>query len=273
MWLGGEAEGFELEHSVEVITRSGAFVAGLQEVKSYQSDGTPKSDNGLKIAELLGWYHFDQGTSAIISKYPIIDSSPKRLGVKLALESGQYLWFFNCHFNHMPYQPYQLGSIPYGDFPYIETAGEAHAYAEMARGSEVQQYVQEMETLMAEGWPMILTGDFNEPSWLDWTERAVTAGLSPLKVDWPATRAMYHLGLTDAYRTIHPDEIMQRGETWSSIDSPGELHDRIDFIFYSGTSLEVLEASTIGGEDEISDIPIRNYPSDHRAVVATFRRK
>ncbi len=273
MWLGGEAQGNPIEYSADVIMNSGAGVAGLQEVIAYPIDGAHKKDNGLLLAKIFGWHHFAQGTSAIISKYPIVDSTANRLGVKLALDSEKFVWFFNGHFNHMPYQPYQLASIPYGDFPFINTEEEAIIHALSARGDEMNLMIREIKSIMTDGWPVILTGDFNEPSWLDWTERSVEAGLCRIKVEWPATKAIHTLGLKDAYREVYPDETKHRGETWSSIDTPGELHDRIDFVFFSETLLKIVDATTLGGEDEISGVSLKNYPSDHRAISATFEWK
>ena len=40
-----------------------------------------------------------------------------------------------------------------------------------------------------------VTGDFNEPSHLDWTPRAATAGRCPLAVNYPSTRALTDTGL------------------------------------------------------------------------------
>ena len=270
LWEGGEKNNQPLDHSAEVIRISKALIVGLQECYSYSSDGSVKSNNMQNLARMLEWNSFAQGSSGIITRFAIVDSTKNRLGVKLQLGNNMYLWFFNCHFNHMPYQPYQLAEKPYGDFPFISTEEEAISFAVQARGEEVKKYISEIKLAMDEGWPVVLTGDFNEPSFLDWTPKAVEKNLCLLKVDWPSTKAFHKLGMTDAFRVVYPDETIHRGETWSSIDATGEIHDRIDFILFAGKQLKVIEAQTIGFDDGKSYLGMENYPSDHRAVNILF---
>lgn len=270
IWVGGEAGGQPIEKSVEVVRMSGAMVAGIQEGHANNSDGTFKSNNALKMAELLGWNYFSQGRSAIITSLPVVDSTAERRGIKLKLGENQYFWIFNCHLYHMPYQPYQLAEIKYGDFPFISTEQEAIDFAHQTRREEVGKYRKEIMEVMEEGWPVILTGDFNEPSFLDWTTKAKESGLRPVKVEWPATKTFADIGMLDSFREFYPDEVASPGDTWSSLDTPGEIHDRIDFILYKGKQLKVKESFTIGFNDGQSGRGMDNYPSDHRAVATHF---
>jgi len=271
IWLGGQGGGQPIEKSAEVIRTSGAKIVGAQETYSYNPDGSVSSDNGLKIAKILGWNYFAQkGSHGILTKYAIVDSTENKLGVKLKIGNDRYLWFFNCHLYYIPYQPYQLASKSYGEFPFISTENEAIAFARSTREVEVNQYLLEIKRVLSDGLPVFLTGDFNEPSFQDWTEAAAKAGLCQLKVEWPSTKAFVDIGLSDAFRVWYPDEIKYPGKTWSSIDAPGEIHDRIDFVFYQGKNLKVIDAQTIGFKDGISDIVITDYPSDHRAVTVNF---
>lgn len=66
-----------------------------------------------------------------------------------------------------------------------------------------------LEDLASATTPFIsLSGDFNEPSWLDWTADAQSAGIVPYVVQWPTTRSLWEGGMQgDAYRTIHPNPI------------------------------------------------------------------
>jgi exonuclease III len=270
MWLGGEAGKQPLDKSLEVIRTSRAKIVGLQEACTYRREGSVQNDNGRKMAEVLGWNYFSQGSSGILTAYNIVDTTENGLGVKLQFKDDRFIWFFNCHLFHIPYQPYQLAGKRYGDFPFIGTEEEAVAFAESARGDEVKKYAGEIRQILHEGWPVILTGDFNEPSFFDWTQKAVDANLCPLKVEWPSTRFFYNLGLKDAFREFYPDEVEHRGESWSSIDTTGEIHDRIDFVLYKEKLLKVTCAKTIGFKDGKSDVGIDGYPSDHRAVCVSF---
>ena len=75
--------------------------------------------------------------------------------------------------------------------------------------------------------------------------------------------------MVDAYREKFSNPIEYSGFTWTPFQSVGEVHDRIDFIYYSG-KIELQEISLVG-PDYLSDIVIDVYESDHRAVLAKFR--
>ena len=118
-----------------------------------------------------------------------------------------------------------------------------------------------------------MVGDFNEPSHLDWTEAAAKAGRHPIKVAYPNSLAMIKAGFKDSYRVIYPDEMKNPGLTWSpkytADDSTTHL-DRIDFVYFKGKGLKVKDVKIVGENKEKADIVVSPYPSDHRAVVASF---
>ena len=119
-----------------------------------------------------------------------------------------------------------------------------------------------------------MVGDFNEPSHLDWTEAAAKAGRHPIKVAYPTSTEMAKAGFSDSYRTIYPDEMTNPGITWSpayKVGDPRTHHDRIDFVYFKGKGLEVKEVKILGENEENADLVVSPYPSDHRAVVGTFK--
>ena len=120
--------------------------------------------------------------------------------------------------------------------------------------------------------PVIVVGDFNEPSHLDWTEAAVEAGLHPIKVAYPQSSKMEEAGFIDAYRAIHPDEVNDPGFTWTPTtkeSSKDDHHDRIDFIYIKGA--DVVDVKVMGEKPERADLVVTPWPSDHRAVISTIR--
>ena len=131
--------------------------------------------------------------------------------------------------------------------------------------------------MLPNGEPVFLTGDFNEPSHLDWTEEAAQSGLHSLKVAYPTSRQVAKAGLKDAFRERYPDPVAVPGATWptggyletpaSSIPDP---EDRIDFVYFTGTEIRVKSVQRLGEAAETSEIAFPEYPSDHRAVLATF---
>lgn len=153
------------------------------------------------------------------------------------------------------------------------------------------------------GEPVIMVGDFNEPSHLDWTENyehnggadRIVNNPTPnnplnLAVEWAGSKLMADAGLRDAYRVVFPDEIANPGNTWTppyDNSTPGrrdyddQVLDRIDRIEYGGYGVTVTAAAVMGedpdaaehaGNSELTPEIIFSgpWPSDHRAVVATF---
>ena len=192
LWHGGDAGKQPLERTVEVIKQSQADIVGLQETAGIAPEGQPRPDRAAEIARLLGWNYVDQGErTGVISRFAIVGTTPRKWGVKLALPSGRQVYLFNVHFAHAPYQPYQLLDIPYENAPFLKTAEQAVAAAHAARGEQVRRCLAEVNSAAAEGLPMFLTGDFNEPSHRDWTlatrqqqnsARCVSNGLRPRRL-------------------------------------------------------------------------------------------
>ena len=61
---------------------------------------------------------------------------------------------------------------------------------------------------------MFLTGDFNSPSYLDWTPKVARARADvPYAVRWPASLALAQAGFRDSYRDAHPDPVADPGFT------------------------------------------------------------
>ena len=272
LWHGGDAGKQPLERTVEVIKQSRADIVGLQETAGIAPEGQSRPDRAAEIAKRLAWNYVDQGErTGVISRYQIIGTTPRKWGVKLALPSGRQVYLFNVHFAHAPYQPYQLLDVPYENAPFLKTADEAVAAAHAARGEQVSRCLGEVNSAGAEGLPMFLTGDFNEPSHRDWTAAAATARQCPLCVEWPGTNAVEDAGFIDAFRSVYPDPVERPGRTWTpttQLTDPKDRHDRIDFVFVHGTAARVRSIEVVGEAAEYADIVVQPYPSDHRAVVA-----
>ncbi len=285
VWGGGANEDKGIEETVAAIRAAGADIVGLQEtrVEPDPCTATDCAATGPSVAPLiaavLGWHVYDQTAenpalwaNAVISRHPIGPASPNDLGVPIEVE-GRTVWIFNIHHDDEPYQPYQLLSIEYGPAPFITTEAEAIDFASQTRGPAMDLLAQDMAA--AEGAAAIfVTGDFNEPSGLDWTAAAVAAGRHPVVVNWPTTRRLTDQGFIDAYRSVHPDPVAKPAFTWTpSYDeaTTDDHPDRIDFVFARGQGLTVTDAAILGEDGPRSDIVVTPWPSDHRAVVAEVR--
>lgn len=258
--VGGAAHG-PLSRTVGVIQTAQADVIGIQEV----------GGSAQAIANSLGFFYHDfDGDNAVISRYPITQVLNR--GVKLQLSPGQEAYIYDVHLAPYPYQPYDIRD------GLIATENQAISQAQATRGGSVTSLISNMAPAMNSGKPVFLVGDFNEPSHLDWTQEAADAGLNfGRKVNWPASRAVANTGLVDAFRALRPDEIGDRGETWTPGDpapilDANEVHDRIDFVYYKPANVTPMKALVLGynANDGNTDIGIQPYPSDHRAVVVHF---
>tara|TARA_B100001540_G_scaffold291302_1_gene288707 strand:- start:150 stop:1097 length:948 start_codon:yes stop_codon:yes gene_type:complete len=265
IWVGGAAGKQPLKQTTEAIIKARADIVGMQETMH------GKSDSSKIIADSLGWYHFAQGgNTSILSRYPIKEHTPNRWGTAIELNEETQIYFFNVHFRPSPYQPYQLKKIPYGNAPFIKTAEEAIEWASKARGDQVDRMLSEVNPAIKTGSPVFVTGDFNEPSFQDWTSAAAKQKIVPLPVQYPATLKVTQAGLIDTFRKVHPDEITNRGYTWTNKTKPNDpkdFHDRIDFVFCSGA--KIIKSEVVGENDRNADIVLSPWPSDHRAVVST----
>ncbi len=204
----------------DAIRASGADIVGMQE-------GT---GNGCRIADLLGWNC--NGRLQVLSRFPLIDP-PGGDGIYIYAEAapGRVMALANVHLPSDPYGPY---------FPREGwTPDEVLALEHELRMPAIQPQLADLPPLAASGIPVVLTGDFNSPSHLDWTSAvsAVRPVDVPYPIDWPVARALATAGFSNSYRQVHPDPVAEPGFTWT----PGyprerkgvEVHDRIDWVLHA----------------------------------------
>jgi len=253
---GGEDRGQPLRQTAEVIRRGEADIVILQEAGA----STPR------LATMLGFEHHRISSSvAFLSRFPIAERTP--LGIKVATSTHTF-WVFGVHLEAYPYGPYDLRDDP--------TLSEAQlkATATKTRAHQLAPVLDAIRAVMAQGSPVFLGGDFNEPSHLDWTAAAAEAGRHfGRKVAWPTSTAVYATGLKDAYRAVHPDPVRRPGDTWTPLLSENEVHDRIDLLYYAGADVVPKAAWIVGENTQHADRVVEPFPSDHRAVVALFELK
>jgi endonuclease/exonuclease/phosphatase family metal-dependent hydrolase len=281
IWGGGGNEGKGIDETVAVMKAAGADIIAVQETRLEGADCTADAcpAQGPSVAPALAaalGYHLYEATAvndalwanAILSRYPVGAATANGLGVPVDV-GGVTVWVFNIHLDDAPYQPYQLLGIPYGDAPFIATGAEAADWAARTRGAGMALLSADMAA--AGQAPVVVMGDFNEPSALDWTAAAVAAGQKPVAVDWPATRGLLDAGFVDAYRAVHPDPVAKPAFTWTPRypENAADDHpDRIDMILARAPGLAVRDAWIVGEAGPRTDLAVDPWPSDHRAVMA-----
>lgn len=286
IWGGGDGQATAVNETANAIRAANADVVGVQETRR---EGDPCTAEhcppaGISVAKelaaLLGWHYYEQTAvnsalwaNAILSRFDIVPNSatPNDIGVRVRLDDLERteVYAFNVHFSDYPYQPYQLMRIPYGDSPFITTADQAVAQAAIARGAGLDLLLADIAAV-DDSFPAFVFGDFNEPADGDWNPAAVAAGLQPLVVHWPTTRAVVQRGFVDAYRVVHPNVTLKPAFTFTpTTQAPPDKHDRIDQLLVRHAVVE--NAWIVGEASPEADIVYKPWPSDHRAVAARVR--
>lgn len=285
VWGAGANERKPIRETVAVIRRTAADLVGVQETRTEGNRCTTQScppqgpSRARALARALGLEVREQTaaspalwSNAVLSRWPIRRISPNGLGVEFRVD-GRSVWLFNIHLDDAPYQPYQLLRIKYGPYPFLSSERDAIDAARRTRGPALK--LLEDDLAEAKGADLVLiTGDFNEPSHRDWTFKTAAIGRHPIRVRYPFTRRLEHLGFVDTFRAVYPNPVAKPGRTWTPTSKPsdrGDHHDRIDFVFARGKTLRVLDAGIVGERAPEADIVVRPWPSDHRASFARLR--
>ncbi|MEW2165001.1 HAD-IA family hydrolase [Streptomyces sp. NPDC007084] len=257
LWYGGTKVDDHREKQLKVIAETGADVVGLQETYG---------DAARELADALGWYHHRAGDNlGVISRYPITArlGDPDvgfygGTGVRVELDGGRRVDVWSAHLDYTPYGPYEAR---FDGLPAAELV--AH---ESGRLAQMRAILRMIADSADPATPVVLVGDFNTPSHLDWPD-----------VAWPVTKAAEAAGLRDSYREVHPDPVAHPGHTWSPVhaeheDGSGrpEPQDRIDFVLHRG--LTPLDSRTVvtGTPAPWPDVRTNDWPSDHAAVLTVF---
>lgn len=262
--------------AVASIKEAGADVVGLQECSPETAD---------KLAQALGFHRVKSGAGGaqIISRFPILETfgvtgidATRAVAARIRNTSGREFVIYNIHLDAGHYGPY--AARPAG-------ATAAQVMEEEAKSPRATQMTGILGSMaghltQCDVTPVILTGDFNSPSHLDWVEKTSANHSGIANVPWPATVLPFQAGLVDSFRLLHPDPLAEPGATWSTIHKEGEPQDRIDYIFHKGTTIRPISsrtfatsvAKTIGAWGcDISPVVDNDWPSDHAAVVTIYQ--
>ncbi|WP_195892084.1 endonuclease/exonuclease/phosphatase family protein, partial [Bacillus niameyensis] len=256
IWNGGREMGAEIgvQRTVEVIKESGADLIMMQE--TYGS--------GPIIADALGYYFYLRSSNiSIMSRYPILETYPYYQafhcgGVRVRFNKDLYVNVFSIWLHYLS-----------------DYLGEMHqkadlSYAELLEGeqkrlNELKEIMKCLEplALKSDQEPLLLCGDFNSGSHLDWIEETQSRH-NGYVFPFPQSHALVAAGYKDAYRQIHPDPVSDPSITWPVAELDNYIRDRIDFIYLHGTKIHPQSAR------KIDTHPVR-FPSDHAAVLVDFQ--
>lgn len=258
IWHGGNESGKEigLQRTIALMKESKADVFTL--VETYGS--------GERIADALGYYFYLISSNlSIMSRYPFKDTYPvyrsfNSGGAQLALPGGQAINIFATWLHYLP--DYWSGFVKAERWDTAAFMAEENK----TRGAEMKAIVKELKPFLenADQIPVVIAGDFNSGSHLDWTEKTKNAHHNYI-IPWPASTILAQADVRDAWRVLYPDPVHHPGITWSPLESDYSYQkDRIDYIYYKGSKL-VPKASTV-----IEHHPIA-FPSDHAGINVIFK--
>jgi endonuclease/exonuclease/phosphatase (EEP) superfamily protein YafD len=238
--------------------------------------------SGKMIADALG-YHFhliapentapDDGriNLSIISRFPF----GKRFdfynhfnigGIEIFLNDTAKIHAFSIWLNYQPWEddPLTLNKSPEELIEWEKSGSRPAELDAILRG--LQPYLD-----LSDEIPLILGGDFNIWSHLDWQEDTKSLHKNRV-VNWWTTSTLEKAGLIDSYREVNPNAFTHPGITW---DLPGIKDEhRIDYIFYKSPKIKAVNSETymVPFNDTLT-INGRSfmYPSDHGFVFTTFK--
>ncbi|CAJ0581628.1 unnamed protein product, partial [Mesorhabditis spiculigera] len=225
--------------------------------------------------------------TAIISKFEIVDTSTSWLSATYALvkhTSGLLIHTWAMHADYRAYGPYAACNRMVRNLSVILQGEEApYGDATHSRIFDVKGLlntaVMQASLKKTEKEAIIVAGDFNSPSHLDWTNETKSQHCGWV-VEWPVTKLMEDAEFLDSFREVFSNPATRPGKTWSPITKGSsewdyalrEPQDRIDFIFYQGP-IQANNSARYAGSEPISRQPNcenNDWPSDHYAVWTDF---
>jgi len=275
IWHGGNDDSLPSDGRpsvIEVIKTSDADVVLM--IETYGSAPLISDSTGLN-------YHLISSNLSIYSRFPIT----KRLafrdsistfnfgGVEILAFDSIPIAVFDTWLHYLPDTRLAPTHLPEDSILAWENRG--------TRDDEVFRIINSLKTYLnnSENVPVILGGDLNSHSHLDWIAATKdTFNHGGAVVNWTVAKALTDAGFTDSYREINPNPLTHLGKTWvSGLDENDKFgyakEDRIDYIYYKGDKLKPIKSESftqIPGEI----LKFRNkkimYPSDHGFILTTF---
>jgi PKD repeat protein len=308
IWREGTSVPNGLAYIRDVINAVNPDMVCFSEVTNASGDWTAKIINELETLGKTYYRGYVTGSDvSLISKYPITSSGSlvgERTVPFTVNINGAAVVVCPSHLDYTYYATYLPrgyacgGSGKYAGWnafsPFAPETNVSAIEAQNLASGRDEQIGAFIDYMKNETRPVLLIGDFNEPSCLDWTSKQANLyDHNGVVYEWTTTLALKNNGFVDAYRQVYPDEVVNPGITWPAVATGvgstswaplSDERDRIDYIFYKGANTTATAASLVGpkgcyvrnaettdgnGGDvfEASNMP---WPSDHKAVTATI---
>lgn len=253
------------------------------------------------------YYGKSSVSTGIISKYPVqrqevvypIENDRGSVMKAHFLVEGKEFVVYSAHLdwlNCSSYLPRGYGSSDWKKLPERITDIDSLLADNRAsfRDDEIRALISDSEK--EKDKIVLIGGDFNEPSHLDW--QADTKDIRDhhgVVIQWDCSVLLYSKGFVDAFREKYPDAVAYPGFTFAADNPAAKLdklvwspeaddRERIDFIYYRTADPVTLKdirivgpsGSILRGERTPNDSkdtfiePIGVWPTDHKALISTF---
>ncbi len=309
IWQEGTVVDGGFDDIINEIIRTEADLITLSEVRNYNGSSLDKRLVEAMKAKGFVYYSKRSEDTGILSRFPIKEQSVVSSLVddhgsitKALIDvDGTEVALYSAHLDYLNYSVY----LPRGydgltwkelPAPITDTQVLSENNLKSHRDEEIDAFIRDSKMERDKGRLIILGGDFNEASHLDWTEATKNSyDHHGVVIKWRNTLELEKAGFKDAYREIYPSPVTHPGFTFPA-DNPAvkvnqltwapkaDERDRIDYIFYYPDSrLKIKEAKIVGPQgsivryqrvpetsEDIFDLPVGIWPTDHKAVLATI---
>lgn len=285
----------------------------LSEVRNYKDTRFCDRITQSLAEKGLTYYSFYSDDTGLLSRHPIQQSATVfpygddhgSIYKLIADVDGRRFAVYTAHLDYLDDTYYEVRGYDGNDWhridPVTDVATLLERNARSQRDEAIAAFLADAAREVEAGSIVILGGDFNEPSHLDWTEAtAQLADHHGVVIEWPNTKALEQAGFVDAYRQVFADPVKYPGYTYPSFNPDREPkrvtwapeadeRDRIDYIFYhpgAGGNVTATRAWILGpsasiaygkrvdeaGQDPFLQ-PLGVWPTDHKGVFVTLRYK
>ena len=309
VWGDGKVFPTAFQGVIDIIDQTDSDVVLLQEIRSQKT-----IDTLIDSLKKKGKTYYGKSltiSSALISKYPFTDiQSSTELGAdSYAFTKGtitikeQQITVYSVHLDWL-YVGYYLGRGYSGttwdklEAPVTDVDSLLKYTGLSRRKKEIEALIANMQKESEKGNLVILGGDFNEPSHLDWQENTKDIrDHSGMVINWECSMLLQRAGYKDTYREKYPNSVSHPGFTCNAGNKDAKTKDlqwslgvddreRIDFLYYfPHKKLHLENVAIVGPKEEFYDGKIQFeqtddniiepkggiWPSDHKATFAEFR--
>ncbi|MCR9247454.1 MAG: endonuclease/exonuclease/phosphatase family protein [bacterium] len=315
IWQEGTSVDGGFDKIVDVIVASQADVVALSEVRNYQ--GADLHERLLAALRQKGEaFHgrYGGGDVGVLSRWPIdkaeliVDGRQIARGSIVAFHlriDAEPLVICSAHLDYKNYATYLPRGYDGNSFEMIDEDGDGepdpvtdvkklHRMDQAsARDDALRAFLKYVKQNRMARCPVVLAGDFNECSHLDWT--AATRdhwGHNGVAINWRNSVLLHKAGFRDCWRELYPDPLTHPGATWPSVafgkktttwTPKADERDRIDFIYHNGQGIRPQAAWVVGSRryhcrDEVVTMKPKDrfalttlpWPSDHKGVMVDF---